>query len=79
MLSKLLTIINEAVEGETLTEERLDEDLTALGMDSILFIQIIVRIEETFRCEIPDSRLLMDEMNTVNKILGVLKELGVHG
>lgn len=41
-------------------------------MDSITFIRIIVSIEEEFECEIPDVKLLITEMNTVNKILKVL-------
>ena len=44
-------------------------------MDSITFIQIIVKLEETFDCEIPDSKLLISEMDTVQKIFDVLQEL----
>ena len=42
-------------------------------MDSISFIQTIVSLEEEFECEIPDSKLLISEMNTVNKIIDVLQ------
>ena len=44
-------------------------------MDSITFIKIIVAVEEKFECEIPDSKLLIGEMNTANKIFQVLKDI----
>ena len=44
-------------------------------MDSMTFIKIIVDLEEEFDCEIPDSKLLFSEMNTVNKIMQVLTEI----
>ena len=74
----VIKIINETIESIGFTEEQADADLTKLGVNSISFIQIIVRIEELFGCEIPDSKLLMAEMNTLNKILEVLREIGVH-
>lgn len=46
-----------------------------LGMDSITFIQIIVGLEEAFDCEIPDSKLLITEMNTAQKMIEVLQAL----
>ena len=39
------------------------------------FIQMVVAIEEAFDCEIPDSKLIMSEMDTVEKIMAVLAEL----
>lgn len=44
-------------------------------MDSIIFIKIVVVVEEKFESEIPDSELLMAEMNTANKIFKVLKDI----
>lgn len=76
--AEVIKIINEVVAGINFTEAQADYDLTELGMDSISFIQVIVQIEEAFRCEIPDSKLLMAEMNTLNKILNALQEIGVY-
>ena len=56
----------------TIVNSQLDDDLSELGMDSLAFIRIIVSLEEEFDCEIPDSKLLLSEMNTVNKIYKVL-------
>ncbi len=72
---EILDIINNAIDSDATNPEQLDDDLSELGMDSIVFIQIIVELEETFECEIPDSKLLITELNTVQKIYDVLQEL----
>lgn len=73
-INHILEIINESDNIE-INAEQLEESLPNLGMDSITFIQIIVKLEETFDCEIPDSKLLISEMDTVQKIFDVLQEL----
>lgn len=70
----ILRVVNSLDNIEVSTEQ-LDEYLPDLGMDSISFIQIVVGLEETFDCEIPDSKLLISEMDTIRKILDVLQEL----
>ena len=70
----VLAVINEA-ENLEIGKDQLEDNLTECGMDSITFIQIIVAIEETFECEIPDSKLLLTEMDTVQKMIDVLQEL----
>lgn len=69
---KILEIVN-SVQGMEVTVDQCDDDLIELGLDSIKFIQIIVSLEETFECEIPDEKLLLTEMNSVNKMLEVLQ------
>lgn len=54
---------------------QIENDLSDFGMDSIGFIKIIVDIEDEFACEIPDSKLIISEMNTVNKIYNVLTSI----
>lgn len=74
-VEKVLGVLNGVLDGQDLTIKQVNEDLTTMGMDSIRFIHIIVSLEETFDCEIPDSKLLMTEMDTVQKIVDVLQEL----
>lgn len=74
-IENVLEILNSNIENAKITLEQLDSDLSELGLDSITFIQVIVSLEEEFECEIPDSKLLISEMNTVNKIIGVLKSI----
>lgn len=73
-VEKVLTVINFS-EKFRITAEQLDQDFADLGIDSIKFVQIIVGLEEAFECEIPDSKLLISEMNTVQKIIDVLQAL----
>ena len=70
----VLDIINRSdkIEG---SQEQLKDSLPELGMDSITFIQIVVALEEEFECEIPDEKLLITEMDTVQKMLDVLQSI----
>lgn len=70
----VLNILNSTEKFE-ITTEQLEENLPDLGMDSITFIQIIVALEERFECEIPDEKLLITEMDTVQKMIDVLQAL----
>ena len=69
---KILEIINDIVQNETINSEQYDEDLSKFGMDSIRFIQIIISLEDVFECEVPDVNLILTQMNTINKIYDVL-------
>ena len=74
-IEKVIDILNASIEDAEITGDKLDVDLSELGMDSITFIKIVVTLEEEFKCEIPDSKLLIGEMNTANKIVKVLKDI----
>lgn len=71
-MDKVLSVLNSILNDNDVTLDQLNVDLSEFGMDSIVFIQIIVSLEEEFECEIPDSKLLISEMNTVNKIYQAL-------
>ena len=74
-VKKVIEILNTSIENAEITSDKLDVNLSTLGMESIAFIQIIVALEEAFECEIPDSKLLITEMDTGEKIIAVLQEL----
>ena len=69
---EILEIVNSDQDMEV-TVDQCDDDLLEMGLDSIKFIQIIVSLEEAFECEIPDEKLLLTEMNSVNKMFEVLQ------
>lgn len=71
-LNKVLEILNANLETVTLTPAQTDATLSEMGMDSMVFIRIIVALEEEFSVEFPDEKLLMSEMNTVARITEVL-------
>ena len=74
-VEKVLEILNANIEGAEITGQMMEEDLPGLGMDSITFIRIIVALEEEFECEIPDSKLLVTEMDTAQKMIDILQVL----
>lgn len=54
----------------------LDEDnLQNYGLDSLLFVKIIVDIELAFNIEFPDDKLILSEANTIAKIYDIVKPL----
>lgn len=74
----MIEIVNANIEQAFLTSEQIDEDLSALGMDSITFIHVIVALEEAFDIEIPDEYLLITEMNTLSKMTEVISAVLDH-
>ncbi len=73
-LENVIAIVNGQL-PRTVTAAEIDCDLKDFGMDSIGFIRVIVALEDAFDCEIPDSKLLFSEMNTVSKMWAVLTAL----
>lgn len=49
-----------------------DQSLEELGLDSMLFIEIVVELETVFNVEIPDDYLVIASLNTVNKLVEAL-------
>lgn len=72
ILNKILNIVNDNIENGEVSFDTVDDELTTMGMSSINFIQIIVSIEETFNIEVPDEKLLITEMGTVNKMFEII-------
>ena len=60
------------MENSPILSNQLEEDLSLLGMDSIIFIAL----EEEFDIEIPDEKLSLNEMNTIAKIMDVISSIG---
>ena len=75
VVETIIQILNNNIEDAGITLDNLEDDLSVVGMDSIDFVKIIVSLEEMFECEIPDSKLLISEMNTAKKIIDVLNTL----
>lgn len=43
-------------------------DLTEIGLDSLSFAKVIVSVEDKFKIEFPDSKLVLSKANTVDKL-----------
>lgn len=52
----------------------MDEDLSLYGMTSILYIKLVVMLEEEYGFVIEDSDLLIENLNSYSKIFDLLKK-----
>lgn len=68
-------IIASNIDGVQSSDIHYKTNLSSIGLDSISFIKVIIDLEEAFECEIPDSKILMSEMDTVEKIYQILTKL----
>ncbi len=51
-----------------------DVELKSVGMDSMMFVSLIVCLEEQFLIEIPDEFFLMEKMKTIREIGEIINE-----
>ena len=77
-LANLLSFINDKLESINILPSQVTDDLSELGMNSIMFVQLIVDIEIEFECEFPDSKLILTETNTVAKIYEIMQQLSLQ-
>ena len=66
--------------AELFAEANVDRDMLEyvnlvddLEMDSLAFISIVIEVETAFGIEVPDEMLLMEEWQTVEEIVGIVK------
>ena len=74
MLNRVLKILNTNMDNVKVDVAQIDKDLSVIGMDSLVFIRVIVALVEEFDIEFADDKLLMSEMNSVSKILDVVAD-----
>ena len=67
MENMIRNILCELVGAEAGAAGKQD-DLRELGMDSVAFIQMVVALEDASGKEVDDEFLLLDSMNTIEKI-----------
>lgn len=74
-IKDIIDTINSCFDGVIITESDADKKLDELGIDSIGFISIIVKLEETYGFEFPDDKLIMSELDSAAEILNVMQEI----
>ena len=72
MENTIREILQEIV-GEEAGKAGRNDDLRELGLDSVAFIQMVVALEDASGKEVDDEFLLLDSMNTIEKIERVLQ------
>ena len=53
----------------------LDKDLSAQGIDSVDYINMLFAIEDYFHISIPDDALLNGKLDTLNKIFNFIADV----
>ncbi|MBQ4322431.1 MAG: HAD-IIIC family phosphatase [Clostridia bacterium] len=74
MKQKVLEILAEVVGFEDVQVIHLEDNLSDLGLTSILFIQFIVKLEDAFSIEILDSDLTLKKFETVEIMFDTLQK-----
>ena len=73
-ITDILLEANVFKKEEELPEIFLDTDLQSIGMSSILFIQFIVFLENTYSIEIHDDDLLIENFSSINQIMKTMEK-----
>ncbi|MCI8371884.1 MAG: acyl carrier protein [Lachnospiraceae bacterium] len=71
----IVDIIKELIKDISLDLLQADADLVDLGLDSVVFVQLIVELEEKFQVDVPDEVLFISELNTINKMTQLVENL----
>ena len=71
-ISDIIDIINSILETTQITPKDIYEDLSVFGLTSIMYISVVIAIEEKYNIEIPDEYLLNAEIGTVHKIFNLV-------
>jgi acyl carrier protein len=71
---KVEEIISTAlrIEPERVNELPGDELLSTIGLDSLNCMEIVIQIEEFFGIAFEDEELLLENLNTLNKLMGLI-------
>lgn len=78
MEEKVLQLLEDICEDEVVREER-DVNLKEEGlMDSMAFVELLVRIEEEFGLTIAPTEVTYEEIDTPNKIMAYLSQRGIQ-
>ncbi len=68
--NELKTIIAEIIETDDFQDD--DNFVTELGVDSMLALEIVARIEKRYRVRIPEERFA--QMQTLNAVVDIVQE-----
>lgn len=71
---KMKSIIMETLEVENWDDVSNDDFFTSLGIDSLMALEILVRIEQGFDIEISDDDLSIDLLSSMDNLVEYVYE-----
>lgn len=75
LYQSIAEIAGVCIGKDCITSELYDKSLTEQGMDSLMFVRMVVEVEEYFCIEIPDELLLRSELDTIQRFAEIVQEL----
>ena len=75
MKEKILSIVNAVLENEKDMDIDDNVDLSELGMTSISMISLVIQIEEELGIEFNDDDLVLDNFDTIKKIVANVEKV----
>ncbi|GIQ71277.1 acyl carrier protein [Xylanibacillus composti] len=67
------------IDADRMSQVAGDDALNDLGMDSLNCVDIVLSIEEEFDVIFNDEELLLENLNTINKLAETVEQkLGLH-
>lgn len=62
------------LDSELVRKMSADDPLSVIGLDSLNCMEIVVNIEEEFAVTFHDEEMLLDNLNTINKLCGMVSK-----
>jgi len=72
-IEKIITDVLK-IEPGTIKEISRDDTLNRIGVDSVNFIEIVISLEDEFNITFEDEELLLQNLNTINKLKNVITQ-----
>ena len=71
---KIRTRICECMDNDKVLEMGIQEDFRGVGINSVIFIKIIIRLELEFDFVFPETKMLLEEINTINDLCEIVSQ-----
>lgn len=74
--SELIKLVSELFQDKGIDPDLIEyvDLIDDLGMDSMIFLSVIIELETTFDIIIPDDLLLMENFREIDTIVGIVKK-----
>ena len=69
----ILQIVNSLLDDKNIQIKECEEEIYNY-LDSILFVSLIIKLEEEFKINLSDEDFIMDKFSTINKIDNLIEK-----
>ncbi len=72
------TILFECLSKSIVYEIDIETDIRTVGLTSVLFVKIIIEIEDFFSISFPDEKMILDETNTIKAFCEIVEKCEIE-